>query len=283
MEGTTTLLFDFSTRILREAFREFYHQGLHCHSISVKPIWKIWMALENGENEMCGRFNIKSSGQEIAQKLQATLFGDFQPGYNVAPTDPVLVLDIESTEKATDRRLRPFSWGLIPRWVKDLKDWKIRINARCETVSTNGCFRSAFRSRRCLIPMTGFYEWQASDSGGKQPFEIQAGNTDEIFCVAGIWETWIGEDPRSGEQVEKSTVCVITCPPNKLMAGIHDRMPVIVPADSWDAWLDDSADFDFIHSLMVPYPADQMDAWPISTTVNNARNKSAAAIQKLAF
>jgi len=231
---------------------------------------------------MCGRFNIKSSGQEIAQKLQASLFGEFDPGFNIAPTDPVLVLDSDR-QSSVARRLRPMSWGLIPSWVKDLKEWKIRINARSETVATNGCFRAAFKSRRCLIPMTGFYEWQGSKSGGKQPFEIQAGPEGGVFCVGGIWETWTGKDPKTGQLIERSTACVITCPPNKLLASIHDRMPVIIPAESFDPWLDDSADQDFIHSLMVPYPADQMDAWPISTAVNNARNKSPAVIQKLAF
>ena len=149
------------------------------------------------------------------------------------------------------------------------------INARAETAATKPAFRSAFRERRCLIPADGFYEWKKLGSRRKQPYCIVT-NDGTPLALAGLWERW----GRRGESIESCTI--LTTEANELLAGMHDRMPVVLPRDAWDRWLDpDCRDLDELRSLLIPFPAARMEAWPVSPLVNNPRHEEPACIEPL--
>jgi len=173
------------------------------------------------------------------------------PSWNVAPTQqsPVICLD----EKG-EAVLREMVWGFTPEWFDRGRPGP--INARCETTASNGVFRSAFRERRCLLPVSGFYEWKQTGLG-KQPHYIHPLN-EKLFFLAGLWEP--------GKK--KSTFAVLTTTPNELMAKIHDRMPVIVRADRTRAWLESSHEDTIFYE---PYPAEEMGAFVVSPRVNHPR------------
>lgn len=161
-------------------------------------------------------------------------------------------------------------WGLIPSWSK-VRPAKPYINAKGETVATLSSFRAAFKVRRCLVPCSGFYEWQKQPGGKKQPYWI--GMKDgSPFSLAGIWEAWT--DPETGEIIE--TFAIITTEPNEIMEPLHDRMPVIIAPADYDAWL--TVEADKAQDLLGPYPADLMKAYPVSTS---PRNNSPDLIQPM--
>src|SRR5690606_25370196 len=136
----------------------------------------------------------------------------------------------------TTRRVDAFHWGLVPRWAKDPKIGSRMINARAETVAEKAAFRSALKKRRCSVPADGFYEWQKlAGRTAKQPFYIHRPD-GEPYAFAGLWETWRGPDGTGDEVLRSCTI--ITTAPNSEMAKIHDRMPVILPPEAWDTWLD---------------------------------------------
>jgi putative SOS response-associated peptidase YedK len=150
--------------------------------------------------------------------------------FNIAPTDPVLT--VRFNPKTTERTLDALRWGLLPHWVKDLKDGSRMINARAETLATQPAFRDAFKARRCIIPASGFYEWQKIGAV-KQPHAIVP-EADPIFAFAGLWENW--RDRAAGESAEWiRTWAIIAGEPNELVAPIHNRMPVILPRETWSA------------------------------------------------
>ena len=168
-------------------------------------------------------------------------------------------------------------WDLVPSWAKDPKIGNKLINARAETIATKPAFRSAFKSRRCLIPATGFYEWKKLPGGKKQPYHIEYGD-GLPFAFAGLWETWLGD---GAQPIESCTI--VTGEPNELVRDVHDRMPVILQDEDYDRWLDPKQkDPAALESLLVPYPADRLRLYPISTAVNNARNERAESIERLA-
>jgi putative SOS response-associated peptidase YedK len=189
---------------------------------------------------------------------------DVGPGpaarYNIAPTQPVAVIPNNARDK-----LDYFVWGLIPSWAKDPSIGNRMINARADTLAEKPSFRSAYRRRRCLIPASGFYEWkQDPGSKSKIPMYIRLAS-GKPFAFAGLWELWQSPD---GSQVFSTTI--ITTTPNELMAQIHNRMPVILPPETYSLWLD-SADRrpDELDSLLVPYAAGEMVAYPVSRQVNS--------------
>jgi putative SOS response-associated peptidase YedK len=217
---------------------------------------------------MCGRFVSASSPDDIARYFDAAApEALLEPSYNVAPTNDIYaVLDDGGV-----RRLDAFHWGLVPYWAKDPKIGSRMINARAETVAASNAYKRAFQRRRCLIPADGFYEWKKlPDSKRKQPHYIQ--RTDgEPMAFAGLWEVWRGAD-KQGEPLRSCTI--ITTTPNETLAPIHDRMPVILPASRWREWLDPTNDdIDTLGKLLVPAPAALVTARPVSTQVNNVRNK----------
>jgi putative SOS response-associated peptidase YedK len=164
------------------------------------------------------------------------------------------------------RELSLMRWGLIPSWAKDSSAAARMINARSETASTKPAFRDALKSRRCLIPADGFYEW-AKTAKGKQPycFEVGAG---ELFAFAGIWDRW--RDP-SGKTME--TCSILTTTPNAVTSAVHDRMPAILDPDAYDIWLDPGMrDVAAASDLLKPYDARQMRCFPVSTRINHVAN-----------
>lgn len=217
---------------------------------------------------MCGRFNLKTNPKDFAAILEvARTFDDgfpFTPRYNVAPTQTVACV------RDTDQReLFPAKWGLIPSWSKDAKFGASCINARSETIDTKPAFRSAFKKRRCLVLADGFYEWRKTD---KQPHNICLKSGPIYF--AGLWETWNSpEGP-----VESCTIC--TTAANEFMSALHDRMPVILPRELVDHWLDPSVnDPEELKALLIQHPADNMQAWPVSKAVGNVRSQGPALVE----
>lgn len=152
-------------------------------------------------------------------------------------------------------------WGLIPFWAKDANIGSNLINARAEGIATKPAFRSAFKSCRCLIPADGFYEWEQTPHG-KQPIMLASG---ELFAFAGLWDRWKSPE---GESVE--SCCIVTCEPNELAARFHDRMPVIIAPEDYDTWLTGTSEQAL--TLLKPYPAQEMRAYPVSGKVNSPKN-----------
>ena len=173
--------------------------------------------------------------------------------YNVAPTETVYAV----VEHGEQRALTSFRWGLVPFWAKDVKIGAKSINARSETAATKPMFRDSFKRRRCLIPADGFYEWERRNKG-KLPHYIFAADKTPL-PLAGLWSSW--RDPETDDRV--LTCTILTGTPNSLVEPLHDRMPIIVPHDDWDRWLDpEYEDVDALQSLMVSYPPEQMAEYP---------------------
>jgi putative SOS response-associated peptidase YedK len=164
-------------------------------------------------------------------------------------------------------------WGPIPSWAKDANIGNRLINARADTVAAKPSFRSAFKRRRCLVPADGFYEWKR-DGKVKQPFFIHR-KDEEPFAFAGLWERW--ENPEDGKEVQSCSL--ITTEANELMAPIHDRMPVILAESAYDRWLDLDEPVSDLQSLLKPFPANELAAYPISTYVNSPKNQGPKCIE----
>jgi putative SOS response-associated peptidase YedK len=223
---------------------------------------------------MCGRFTAKLTWQQLHDLYEihapdsAPDELDLKPRYNIAPTQTVPIVRLNSAGR---REIALLRWGLIPFWSTDAKIAYRTINARAETVATAPAFRAAFKKRRCLVPASGFYEWKKLADGDKQPY--YTGMRDGApFAFAGLWERWDkGEAP-----VE--TFTIITGEPNSLLAELHDRMPVILDPDDYDAWLT-AADTTIPQALLQPFPSQLMTAYPVSRRVNNARSDDAAMME----
>jgi putative SOS response-associated peptidase YedK len=212
---------------------------------------------------MCGRFTTKMTWAEIVALYRLTMKApphNMPPRYNVCPTDPVNVV----REREGERELVEMRWGLVPRWWnKSLKDVKMAtFNARAETVETKPFFRDAFKRTRCLIPMSGYYEWQATPDG-KQPWHFTARDGSPILTAAGLWDEW--RDRVSGE-VLKSCTMIIT-EPNKFVAEVHDRMPALLTENDYDPWLSGAAGI----GLLKPAAEDMLQRWPVSKRVNSSK------------
>ncbi|MBA4377848.1 MAG: SOS response-associated peptidase [Gemmatimonas sp.] len=217
---------------------------------------------------MCGRFTLTLTPEETARllALEAALDGEpaSPPRWNIAPGQPIAAASQESPD--APRRLRYLDWGLVPRWSRGPGGGARPINARSETVADKPAFRDAWRRRRCLVPADGFYEWQRR-GGAKQPWLFRLKDAPG-FAMAGIWETWT-----SPEGLPLHTCALLTTEANALMLPVHDRMPVILRPESFADWLvtpPESAHT--LHTLLRPYPADEMTAWPVSPAVNSPHN-----------
>jgi len=219
---------------------------------------------------MCGRYSLVPTESIAArfdiQQAQLTL----SPRYNVAPSQsmPVVV-------RNSPNRLVEMQWGLIPSWSKEPRAQFSTINARAETLTKSPVFRGPFKSRRCLVPASGFYEWRKTDQG-KQPYCIQL-KGGQLFAFAGLYDVWHDQEGN-----ELSSYTVITTTPNDLVAPIHTRMPVILHQEDEDVWLDKESDPEQLLSLLVAYPADAMEAYPVSRAVNSPANESAELLQSVA-
>jgi putative SOS response-associated peptidase YedK len=212
---------------------------------------------------MCGRFTRTPPPEEYARLFGVDTSIRLKPQYNIAPTQDILTARTNSEGK---RELTLLHWGLIPSWANEPKTGYSMINARAETVASKPAFRHAFKRQRCLIAADGFYEWKQTEHG-KQPYYIFL-KEHKPFAFAGLWEHWEGE---GHAPIESATIIVTTV--NKALESIHDRMPVILPPSSHDEWLDpDVTDKERLQALLVPYLASEIDMYPVSRYVNNARN-----------
>ena len=210
---------------------------------------------------MCARYVITSPADAIR-----ALFGyddrpTFPPRYNVAPTQPIPIVRLDAGKPA----FWLVRWGVLPSWVKDPRSFSLLVNARGESVVEKPAFRNAMRRRRCLIPADGFYEW--SDTRPRRPFFVRSKGGGPM-AFAGLWETWTGPN---GEEVD--TAAIITTRANRTLAPIHDRMPVIVPPEAFNLWLDGAAvDATTAATLFVPAPESLLEAYEVSNAVNRATN-----------
>ncbi len=211
---------------------------------------------------MCGRFSQTAAEKNTLLKRfrVKTTPTKLKPRYNIAPSQGVDVILNTSPDEITSVR-----WGLIPFWAKDEKIAYKMINARAETIFEKPSFRMPIKKQRCLIIADGFYEWQRTEDG-KQPYRICL-KDESLFAFAGIWDAW-----KRGEE-EVLSCSIITIAANALVAKVHDRMPVILPPDQEALWLSDASP-DEIKSLLKPYPASRMKAYPISTAVNAPSNNA---------
>jgi putative SOS response-associated peptidase YedK len=224
---------------------------------------------------MCGRFTNKAKPEQIKKefKVGAKNPDIYQPRFNIAPSQMIDVV----FEPETERILSQLKWGLVPSWAKDSEIGNRMINARAETLTEKPSFREAFKSRRCIIPASGFYEWQKTNRGAKQPFYFYL-KEKEVFGFAGLWEAWI--DKQTGEELETCTI--ITTEANEVLKPVHERMPVILKPESYDEWLDAKGkNTDKLQKLLVPYPADEMSSHAVSRSVNIPASNSEELIQPL--
>jgi putative SOS response-associated peptidase YedK len=214
---------------------------------------------------MCGRYRLSRRKQLVEEYFDSVSDEpDWNPRYNIAPTQPVHV--ILQHPKEPVRELSLMRWGLIPAWSEDSSVSARMINARSETAATKPAFSDALKSRRCLIPADGFYEWVRT-AKAKQPycFEVNAG---ELFAFAGLWDRW---KDRSGNWIK--TCSILTTTPNALTSAVHDRMPVIIDPDGYDLWLDPGMQGVVAASdLLKPCDARLMRCYPVSTRINSVAN-----------
>jgi putative SOS response-associated peptidase YedK len=221
---------------------------------------------------MCGRYTIIASPEAIRVLFRYQEQPNFPPRYNVAPTQPIAIVRLMDGK----RHFALVRWGLLPSWVKDPNAFTLLINARGETAAKKPAFRAAMKRRRCLIPADGFYEWKAAGTR-KQPYFIRA-KSGGPFAFAGLWETWTGPN---GEELE--TAAIVTTTANRTLAPIHDRMPVVVPPEAFELWLDcANVDPATASALIVPAPENLLEAYPVTTDVNRTANDNPRLVKPLA-
>ncbi|MGI9517975.1 MAG: SOS response-associated peptidase [Pirellulaceae bacterium] len=221
---------------------------------------------------MCGRFTLRTPTESIVDLFSGIDIPPLPPNYNVAPTQSVATI----RNYHDQREFAWLHWGLIPFWATDRKIGSRMINARSETVREKPAFRAAFQKRRCLVLADGFYEWKATPDG-KQPMYVTM-RDDGPFCMAGLWES----NRKLDEPVQSCTI--ITTDANPLMAPIHDRMPVILPRDAWESWLDPGfEDADWLEKQLQPCDSDQMSVRPVSRNVNKVAYNQPDCIEPVAI
>lgn len=225
---------------------------------------------------MCGRYVSSSTPDEIARYFDAAEQPEraLEPSWNVAPTDDVYVV----LEHDDARIVAEHHWGLVPFWAKSAAIGNKMINARADTLATKGAFKDSFARKRCIVPADGFYEWQrVPGQTVKQPYLITR-RSGEPLAFAGLWSSWKPPGSDGTERLRSATI--VTTTPNELLATIHDRMPVILPASAWDEWLDPTnTDIEALTRLLVPAPSEVLRMQAVSTEVNNVRNQGAHLIE----
>lgn len=222
---------------------------------------------------MCGRYALWDGKRELDWLFDLNAKADLVPRYNIAPSEEIPIV---RDDEARERELVFVRWGLIPAWVKDPSELRLSLfNARAESVADKPSFRSAFRQRRCLIPASGFYEWQAQEDG-KQPWFIKS-KDGQPLALAGLWERW----SRGEERIESCTI--ITVAADQLLQPIHKRMPAIIPREHFTAWLDPAeGNPDLLEELLVPAASTELEAVQVSRSVNSVRNDGPELVAPLA-
>ncbi|NDK54777.1 SOS response-associated peptidase [Pontibacter fetidus] len=219
---------------------------------------------------MCGRYSVipKAKGKSRVSKLLKNHIQE--ANYNAAPSQSLPVVTNDHPDE-----VQYFSWGLQPFWAKDARAVKRSINARAETLTEKPSFRNLLKSKRCLVPADGFYEWQVTEHG-KVPYRILL-KSEELFSFAGLWDEWL--DKSTGEVLH--TYTIITTEANELVMPIHERMPVILSPETEKLWLDEHETQDELLSLLEPYKADEMKAYQVSPLVNSPLNNTSEVINSL--
>ncbi len=227
---------------------------------------------------MCGRYTLCTPADQLIDRFDAEPTRPLKPRYNCAPGQELPVITGDEPN-----RVQFFEWGLTPHWADEQKGL---INARAETVQQKRSFADAYESRRCLVPVDGFYEW--ADAGdGKRPYRV-AFEDNRPFAVAGLWERWeeptrqtgLGEfgsgDP-ADESTRHETFTVLTTEPNDLISELHHRMAVMLPPERESEWLDSTPEA--AAELLEPYPDDELTAYPVSERVNSPTNDDPSLIE----
>ena len=222
---------------------------------------------------MCGRFALATEKNILDMLFNIELRTDFnvEPRFNIAPSQTVPILRISPEDG--NREMAELKWGLVPFWAEDPKLGNRMINARAETVMEKPAFRDAFKKRRALVPASGFYEWK-KEEGGKQPYFI--GRKDKLpFSMAGLWERW----EKKGVLMESFTI--ITTEANNLLSDLHNRMPVILPQECYDLWLNPLAGPEKLLPLLKPYSSEELTVYPVSRLVNSPANDNPGLVEPL--
>lgn len=221
---------------------------------------------------MCGRYTLRAQLNQLLQIYSATSEIEISPRYNIAPSQSVPVLKLGGDNAS--REIVSMRWGLVPSWAKDEKIGYKMINARSETIEEKPSFRTAFKRRRCLVLADGFFEWQKRGSK-KQPYLFQKKNAAP-YAYAGLWETW-----NHGNQPVVSCT-IITTTANELVADVHDRMPVILQDRHLENWLNPEFDHvDRLKSMLEPYPADEMERYPVDPMVGSPQNDKPQCVEPI--
>jgi putative SOS response-associated peptidase YedK len=211
---------------------------------------------------MCSRYSLTSPPEAVRAYFGYRDTPNFPPRYNIAPTQPVAVVRVS---REGERQFKLMRWGLLPSFVKDVKQFPTLINARSEEVLDKASFRHAMRYRRCLVPADGFYEW-TGPKGKRRPFLLRP-RKPHLIAFAGIYERW--RDPAGGET---DTVAILTCPANRTVAPLHDRMPVVLPVEHFAAWLDvKETDAEAAVSLLQPASDDLFEAIEMHPKINDSK------------
>lgn len=227
---------------------------------------------------MCGRFSLSAPRYQVVEQFHVddVVAEEEPPRYNVAPSQHVLA--VATSADGSRRRLGELRWGLVPPWAKDPSIGNRMVNARAETAASTSAFRNAFAKRRCLIPASGYYEWEPSEAAGrgqrKVPYYFRR-KDGLLLAIGGLWEIWHGPD---GETLRTCTI--LTTDANELGATVHDRMPVLVPEELWDRWLAPEPLSDAEREeAIAPAPEDLLVAVRVSDRVNSPRNEGAELVE----
>ncbi|WP_227352953.1 SOS response-associated peptidase [Haladaptatus salinisoli] len=214
---------------------------------------------------MCGRLSLFALEADLAERFDAVPARTLRPRYNVAPGQEHPVVRNDAPEE-----MRFPTWGLIPHWADEFRDG--HTNARAETLAEKPSFRDAYRERRCLVLADGFYDWKRTATG-KQPYRMTRSD-GEPFAMAGLWEPWNGNGGG-----KKTSFTVVTTEPNDLVRDVHHRMPVVLAPGEEETWLHgEGAE---LESVLDPFPADEMRAYPVSKAVNDPKNDSSALVERV--
>lgn len=213
---------------------------------------------------MCGRYSLVADPDELRLVFDLPKFDArlAVPRYNIAPTQPIVVV----RDAGHGRELVPVRWGFIPGWAKDPDALPLMINARAESIAEKPAFRGAIRRRRCLVPASGFYEWQARAKGAKQPFWIRP-TRPGLLAFAGLWETWAGAD---GSEIDTAAIITTAC--NEGLRPLHERMPVVVAPEHFELWLSGEVRAEAALNLLFSAPEGAFTSCPVSTRVNAVAN-----------
>lgn len=219
---------------------------------------------------MCGRYTLRRPGKVVADTFDAPSDLDWQPRYNIAPTQSLFAI----RHGETGRACALLRWGLVPNWADEPSIGVRMLNARADTVAQKPAYRAAFAKRRCLIAADGFFEW-LTEGKKKQPFLFRM-HDERVFAFAGIWETW----ERQGQRIESASI--LTTEANDVVRDIHDRMPVILPAEALAIWLAPATAPEALHALLRPYSGHDLLRVAVDPVVGNVRNEGPQCVAPVA-